>query len=56
MIYAYLRVSTTEQNVARQLKALKEYRDNLLELNEQFDEIRENVEEQVMEVFEAWNE
>lgn len=30
MIYAYLRVSTTEQNVARQLKALKEYRDEML--------------------------
>lgn len=39
-----------------QMEAIKEYRDNLLELNEQFDEIRENVEEQVMEVFEAWNE
>ena len=33
MIYAYLRVSTTEQNVARQLKALKEYRDKLLDEN-----------------------
>ena len=33
MIYAYLRVSTTDQNVARQLKALKEYRDKLLDEN-----------------------
>jgi DNA invertase Pin-like site-specific DNA recombinase len=33
MLYAYLRVSTQEQNVARQLKALKEYRDELLEEN-----------------------
>lgn len=33
MIYAYLRVSTKEQNVARQLKALKEYRDKLLDEN-----------------------
>jgi DNA invertase Pin-like site-specific DNA recombinase len=33
MLYAYLRVSTKEQNVARQLKALKEYRDELLEEN-----------------------
>lgn len=33
MLYAYLRVSTKDQNVARQLKALKEYRDKLLEEN-----------------------
>jgi DNA invertase Pin-like site-specific DNA recombinase len=32
-LYAYLRVSTQEQNVARQLKALKEYRDGLLDEN-----------------------
>ena len=31
MLYAYLRVSAKDQNVARQLKALKEYRDELLE-------------------------
>jgi DNA invertase Pin-like site-specific DNA recombinase len=33
MLYAYLRVSTKDQNVARQLKALKEYRDKLLDEN-----------------------
>jgi DNA invertase Pin-like site-specific DNA recombinase len=33
MLYAYLRVSAKDQNVARQLKALKEYRDELLEEN-----------------------
>ena len=39
-----------------QIDAIKEYRDNLLDLNEEFDDIRENIEEQVMEVFDAWNE
>ena len=39
-----------------QVQAIKEYRDSLLELSEEFDEIRENIEEQVMEVFDAWNE
>ena len=39
-----------------QIDAIKEYRDNLLELNEEFDDIRKNIEEQVMEVFDAWNE
>ena len=33
MLYAYLRVSAKDQIVARQLKALKEYRDELLEEN-----------------------
>ena len=33
MIYAYLRVSAKDQNVARQIKALKEYRDKLLDEN-----------------------
>ena len=39
-----------------QIESIKDYRDNLLELNEKFDEIREQVEEQVMEVFDAWSE
>ena len=39
-----------------QIDAIKDYRDNLLDLNEEFDDIRENIEEQVMEVFDAWNE
>lgn len=39
-----------------QMNAIKEYRDNLLDLNKEFDDIRENIEEQVMEVFDAWNE
>ena len=39
-----------------QVEAIKEYRDNLIELSEEFDEIRESIEEQVMEVFDAWNE
>ncbi len=33
MLYAYLRVSAKDQNVARQLKALKEYREKLLSEN-----------------------
>lgn len=33
MLYAYLRVSAKDQNVARQLKALKEYRERLLSEN-----------------------
>ena len=40
----------------KQIDAIKEYRDNLLDLNEKFDDIRESIEEQVMEVFDAWNE
>ena len=39
-----------------QIDSIKEYRDNLLDLNEELDDIRENVEEQVMEVFDTWNE
>lgn len=39
-----------------QIDAIKDYRDNLLDLNEEFDDIRENIEEQVMEVFDTWNE
>ena len=39
-----------------QINSIKEYRDNLLDLNEELDDIRENIEEQVMEVFDAWNE
>jgi DNA invertase Pin-like site-specific DNA recombinase len=33
MIYAYLRVSTKEQNLERQIKAVKEYRPELLDEN-----------------------
>lgn len=39
-----------------QIDAIKEYRDNLLDLNEEFDDIRETIEEKVMEVFDAWGE
>lgn len=41
---------------ADQIEAIKEYRDNLLDLNGQFDDMRETIEEKVMEVFDAWNE
>lgn len=39
-----------------QIEAIKEYRDSLLDLNGQFDDMRETIEEKVMEVFDAWNE
>lgn len=39
-----------------QIDAIKDYRDELLSLNEEFDEIRESIEEQVMEAFDAWHE
>lgn len=39
-----------------QIDAIKEYRDNLLDLNEQLDDVRENIEEKVLESFDAWNE
>lgn len=39
-----------------QIDAIKEYRDNLLDLNEEFDDIRENIEDKMMETFDAWNE
>ena len=41
---------------ADQIEAIKEYRDSLLDLNGQFDDMRETIEEKVMEVFDAWNE
>ena len=39
-----------------QIEAIKEYRDSLLDLNGQFDDMRETIEGKVMEVFDAWNE
>lgn len=39
-----------------QISAIRDYRDNLLELNEQFNEIRQSIEEQVMATFDAWQE
>ena len=39
-----------------QIELMKEYRDNLLDINEQYDDLRATVEEKVMEVFDAWNE
>lgn len=39
-----------------QISAIKDYRDSLLDLNEQLDEIREQVEEQLMAAFDAWQE
>lgn len=41
---------------AEQIEAIKQYRDNLLDLNKQLDSIRSNIEDKVMEVFDAWNE
>lgn len=39
-----------------QISAIRDYRDELLDLNEQLDEIRETVEEKLMEAFDAWQE
>lgn len=39
-----------------QVQAIKDYRDNLLSLNEELDDIRENIESKVLEAFDAWNE
>lgn len=39
-----------------QVQAIKDYRDNLLSLNEELDDIRENIESKVLETFDAWNE
>lgn len=39
-----------------QISALKEYRDNLLDLNSELDDIRSNIEDKVMTAFDAWKE
>lgn len=39
-----------------QIDAIKEYRDNLLDLNGELDDVRENIEEKVLDAFDAWNE
>lgn len=39
-----------------QINALKEYRDNLLDLNSELDDIRSNIEDKVMTAFDAWKE
>ena len=39
-----------------QVSAIKEYRDNLLELNSQFDDLRKEIEDKVMSAFDAWKE
>ena len=39
-----------------QINAIKEYRDNLLDLNSELDDLRENIEEKVMDTFDAWKE
>ena len=41
---------------ADQIDALKEYRDSLLDMNAELAEIRNTVEEQLLEVFDHWNE
>lgn len=39
-----------------QINAIKEYRDNLLDLNSELDDVRETIEDKVMEAFDAWKE
>ena len=39
-----------------QISAIRDYRDNLISLNEEFNEVRKSIEEQVMATFDAWRE
>lgn len=39
-----------------QINAIKEYRDNLLDLNSELDDVRETIEDKVMKAFDAWKE
>ena len=39
-----------------QINAIKEYRDNLLDLNGELDDVRKTIEDKVMEAFDAWKE
>lgn len=39
-----------------QISAIQDYKDNLLELNKEFDDIRESIEETVLEAFDMWHE
>lgn len=39
-----------------QINAIKEYRDNLLDLNSELDDVRKIIEDKVMEAFDAWKE
>lgn len=39
-----------------QINAIKEYRDNLLDLNSELDDVRKTIEDKVMEAFDAWKE
>lgn len=39
-----------------QINAIKEYRDNLLDLNGELDNVRKTIEDKVMEAFDAWKE
>ena len=39
-----------------QVEAIKEYRDNLLDLNSELDDLRSNIEDKVMDTFSAWTD
>lgn len=39
-----------------QIGAIRDYRDSLISLNEEFNEVRKSIEEQVMATFDAWQE
>lgn len=39
-----------------QISAIKDYRDSLLDLNSELDDVRENIEDKVLDAFDAWNE
>lgn len=39
-----------------QISAIKDYRDSLLDLNGELDDVRENIEDKVLDAFDTWNE
>jgi len=39
-----------------QIEAIREYRDNLLDLSEELQEVREEVQERLLDAFDEWNE
>lgn len=51
-----LDVLTGKNFTDSQISAIKEYRDNILSLNEELDSLREDVESKLMEAFNAWQE
>lgn len=51
-----LSVLTNKNFTDDQISAIKEYRDNILDLNGELDDLREEVESKLMDAFDAWQE